>query len=553
MTAPFPSLVLFYIRSVYGLSSRKRERGLKGALKAIGIAALVLLVAADLAVLFFAMDLAMYEALKPAGLQGLLLLNTATTASLIVFTLGFMTALSTYHMSQAETALLALPVKPRHLLGAKMAMVYLSESALAFLLMGIAAGIYGWMERPPIGFYLAALAAALAAPLVPLAAAYLVLVPLMAAFRPLRNKNAMMVAGGLVGVALALAFNVYIQRASANLADHAWIAANMAGPDTLVARVGSAYPPSRLAWLAMSSPGAARLLYSLASLALGLGAAAGVALLLGPAYAASLLGFEERRLRRVEAGGFIARALRRRRPTTALFLREWRVMNREPMWFVNGPLIVLLMPVIVAVMYVAQREQLDALFASLDGLRDGPLPMLAVAAFGAFLGSSTSVACTALSRDAKALPYLKALPVGYGPYMAAKLLHALAFSVVGAAVAAAAGILALGLGAGEAAGAFLVALAFSAFADAAGLWLDTANPRLSWDNPTAALKQNINSVVAILGAMGLIAGLGYASTFLDLGRAGFVALFAGGFGLLAALLMLLFPRYAARRLADIEV
>lgn len=143
MTSPFPSLVLFYVRSVYGLSSRKRERGLKGALKAIGIAVLVLLVAADLAVLFFAMDLAMYEALKPAGLQGLLLLNTATTASLIVFTLGFMTALSTYHMSQAETALLALPVKPRHLLGAKMAMVYLSESALAFLLMGIAAGIYG--------------------------------------------------------------------------------------------------------------------------------------------------------------------------------------------------------------------------------------------------------------------------------------------------------------------------------------------------------------------------------------------------------------------------
>jgi len=560
MRAPFPSLVRFYVRALYGLSgsgSARSDSGGKAAakrtLKAVGIALLAALVVGDVLVLFVTMDLAMYEALKPAGLQGLLVLNATTTASCIVFLLGFITALSTYCMSQAETSILALPVKPRHLLGAKMIIVYLSEFAMAFLLVGAAAAIYGIKEGPSAGFYVAALVAALAAPLVPLAASYLILVPIMSAVRLLRNKNAIMLIGGLVGVAFAVLFNVYIQSASVRLGDPAWMLAHVAGPDAIVARIGTAYPPSYFAWMSMTSGGLRGALYALAELGLGLGAAAGAALLLGPAYATSLLDFGERMLKRLtSASAFIDRAFRRRGVRRALFLREWRLMNREPVYFLNGPGIILLMPVIMAVMVLVQREAIAQMLGSLGGFREGPGPLLAAAAFGAFLGSSTSIACTALSRDAKALPYIKALPVDYASYMNAKFHHALAYSALGSGIGGIGLGLVAGLGALQCLGAFALALAFSAFADIAGLWLDAVNPRLSWDTPTAALKQNPNAVIAILGTMGLIAALGLLSTRIRLGAGGFVALYGGGFGFAAAIGLALLPRYSRRRIGELE-
>lgn len=568
MRAPFPSLLRFYVASFYGLPGKTRRsggdegqpatrgkgNGARSTMRSVGIALLVFLLAGDIVALFSAMDLAMYAALKPLGLQGLLLLNAITTASLFVFVLGFVAALSTYYLSGAETALLALPLKPRHLLGAKIASVYLSEFAMAFLLVGVGAAIYGIKEAPPPGFYAAALVAALSAPLLPLAASYVILVPLMRAMRPFRSKNAMMIVGGLVGAAFAVALNVYVQTTSARLGDSGWMLANIAGPDAVVARLGSAYPPAYLAWLSMTARGPAAAAFALAGLALGVAAVGLAAWLLGPAYAASLLGFEERMLKRLASTKeFIDRTLRARRAPATLFLREWRLLNREPVYFLNGPFVIVLVPIIMVIMFFAQREALAELLAQLGDFREGPGGLLAAAAAGGFLGSSTSIACTALSRDAKVLPYLKALPLRYSSYLRAKLLHALVFSGAGAAIGAVGLGLAAGLGAIATAGAFAIAIAFSAFVDIMGLWLDTANPRLSWDSPTAALKRNPNAIISILGTMTLIGALGYVSSLLHLDRALFVALYAGGFGLAAAAALAAYTRYARLRISAMEI
>ena len=154
MRAPFPSLLRFSILATYGLKGRgpKAEEGtikpllgekrnavtIKSVAKSVGIAILVVLLVADFVFLFFGTNWAMYQALKPAGLQGLLILNAAMTASFLVFFIGFATALSTYCLSSGESLLLSLPMKPKHLLGAKIVTVYLSNFILAFLLMATA-------------------------------------------------------------------------------------------------------------------------------------------------------------------------------------------------------------------------------------------------------------------------------------------------------------------------------------------------------------------------------------------------------------------------------
>lgn len=558
MTAPFPSLVRFLVLSLY--APARRAAGAAGAkpsakriAKTVGIVLLGLLLAGDVGSIFVMMNLTMYEALKPAGLQGLLLLNAATTASALVFILGFLTAISTYCMSAADSGLLALPLRGRSLLGAKMIMVYLSEFAFAFFLVLVAAAIFAIKETPPASFYVGALLTALAVPLAPLAAIYLIVVPLIVGLRPLRSKNATMIIGGAVGMAFAIVFNLYVQGAASRMNDSAWVLANFAGPQALMARLGLAYPPAFLAWKSMTAGGAAGLGYGLASLVLGLAAATLVDFALGGAYARSLLGFDELLVKRVAATkAFIARSFRRRNPLGSLVSREIRLMNREPIYFLNGPFVILLMPVFLAIAAISQKGQLGRLLAQAGGFKSGPGAMLAAAAFGAFLGSATSICCTAVSRDAKALPYLKALPIRYRDLGFAKFLHGFAFALFGSLVGGLGVGAILGLPPVDSAAAFLLALAFSAFTCIAGLWLDTANPRLAWDNPTAALKQNPNSSILILGAMALLGALGALSAFLPWGKLALFAAYFAAFSGLTIAALAAYPRFAEKRFGEIE-
>jgi len=565
MKSAFSSLVRLYLGSIFGWKPLSERRGAKEKLKLAGIALLFLLVVGDFGVIFVMSSLSQYEALKPLGLQGLLLLNAAILSTMLVFVFGFIMALSTWSLSPAERGLLALPIDPRSLLAAKMIVVYLSEVAFALFIMGVNLVVFGIKEGPPPGFYIDGLLVALVLPLIPLALVYAFLVPFLSLARFMRNRNAILLVAGLLGIAFALGFNVMIQAPLSRLADPAWVLANYAGPGTLLNLVGSAWPPSWLAWRSLASASSGALLEPLAWLGLlaglGMAVSALVILGLGRTYAGSLLDFDEGRLRRLAGGsvrGYIAGEgapgrFARGPLLLALVRRESRLMNREPIYFLNGPLIVLLMPAILALYYVVQRDTFADLLPLVATLREGPRGLLIAAAAGAFLGSGTSITATALSRDAKALPWIRALPIPTRDYLFAKLGHGLIWALFGALVGAGGGAWLIGLGPALALAAVFMALAFASLVNLAGLWLDTAMPRLEWDNPTAAMKQNPNSVFAVLGSMGLIAALGALSLLLPLGPAGFVLAYGGGAAALFALLLALYPAWAERRLAALEI
>jgi ABC-2 type transport system permease protein len=560
MRSAFAVLTRLYFRSIYGwkpLSEYKRPRDW---LKLAGAILLGLFILGDFGFIFVASAIAQYQALKPQGLEGLLLLNASIMSTMIVFVFGFIMALSTYSLSAAEQQLLALPIRPRAFLGAKFVVVYLSEFAFSLFLMGVNLAVFGLREAPPLAFYLCGLVVALAIPLLPLAIAYFIIVPIMSLARFMRNKNTVLMAVGVIGLVFALAFNIWIQGSMTRLSDPGWILHNYAGPGTVLNLVGSSWPPSLVAWEALAAAAAGRWPEGLA-LALGLAVAgtavaALVATGLGGVYGRSLLDFGEgvlKKLGRSETADFIGRGFARKGALRALFLRENRLMNREPIYFLNGPFIVILMPVILVIMYFVQRSNFAELAGAVEGLRGGPAGLLIGAGFGAFLGSSTSITCTALSRDAKALVYLRALPVAPRTYLLAKLAHGLFYALFGSVVGGVGTAIILGLDAVTALLSVFVALSFSALFNLAGLWIDTANPKLSWDNPVAAMKQNPNAVIAILGTMALIGGLGGLSTILPLGVAGFSLVYGGGALVVFASLLAAYVKYAGSRLESLEL
>jgi ABC-2 type transport system permease protein len=558
MKPRFVSLALLHIRSTFAFSLPTREemKKPKTILKTVGIAVGSLLLLADFGFLFVMMNLTMYEGLKPVGLQGMLLLNAASTASVLVFIMAFMMALSMFSTSGIESGFLVLPFTPPEMLGAKMILVYVTEALLGAFILIVAMVIYGIKEGPPVMFYLNGLLSAFALPLLPTALAYLVIVPLMNASKLFRNKNFILYVGGFLGMGFALAFNFYIQSITSKFGDPQ-AAAMFANPDSMMARLGKAWLPTWLAWKAFD--GAASplgFLAALGNLGLGLGCAAGVAALLGKPYVRSLQAYNETSAakkkhaagRGAPGGGMLVR-----RPLLgSLVAREIRLMNREPMYLLNGPFVMILMPALMAVVFAAQREVLKEMSAAIAPLLQGPGGYLVPAAFGAFLGSSTSIACTAVSRDAKALPWIKSLPIAPAKYFTAKLIHAEVFAVIGSLIGCGAGIALFQTTALDAVIALLLANIIAAALNMGGLWLDTAFPRIRWDNPIAAMKQNPNAVIAILSTMGLVGGLVAISLFLNLPRYAYAMLFGGVFMVPILAWFRFYPRFAARRYATLE-
>ncbi len=552
MKSPFASLAVLYAKSMFGfgMPSRAELREPRKLLKAVGIVIFALFLVADIGFLFVMTNVSLYSALKPIGLQDMLLLNAATSTSVLVFLFGFITALSMWSMSAMEANFLSMPFKPSQLLGAKMAMIYLTNLLFSVFLLTVAMVVYGIKERPPFMFYVNGLLSAFALPLIPLALSYLLLVPLMSAAKRFRNKNFLLYAGGVAGLVAALGFNAYLQATMVRLNDPEWLTTNLAGPESLMSRIGSAWPPAWLAWKALSSAsGVAGFGAALANLALGSGAVICVALTLGGAYTRSVVSFGESTLvRRRATAAFMGKTFARRPVPVALFLREFRLMNREPMYLLNGPFVPVLMPLFMALMYFIQKDAFAELTAGLEPILQGPAAYLIPSAFGAFLGASTSIACTAVSRDAKALPWLRSLPVDPLVYLAGKFLHAEAFALFGALIGALSGGILFGLSAADCALAFLLAVLAASVMNLIGLWLDTAWPRLRWDNPIAPLKQNPNAVISILGAMALIGGSGWLSSKLQLPKYGYALFFGGIFALFLAAGALIFPRFARARM-----
>jgi ABC-2 type transport system permease protein len=340
--------------------------------------------------------------------------------------------------------------------------------------------------------------------------------------------------------------------------DPAALAGSIASPESLVTRIGEAYPPALLAWKAMSAPATAGAFVSaLALIAVCTAGPALVVLLLSGAYAKSLVGFNESYIRKLSRDGaqrFITRRIRSGSVFLAMVKREVTLMNREPMYLLNGPFIIVLLPVIIGIMLLVNGDAMfaDPDMAGLSALVSGGFGAVLAALVGTFMGSSTSIACTAVSRDAKALPFIKSLPVKAGTYMLAKFAHAAMFGVFGSMVGVgligrALGLDALGLAAG-----LTVSLSLSTLLNLGGLWLDTANPRLDWDNPIAAMKQNPNAVIAILGTMGVAGGVGYLAFITGMQPGAFALWFGAVPAIVSGVLLVLYPRFAEKRLAQME-
>ena len=545
-------LAKLYLSQMLSFSSIKDgfTQGGKKALKSVGIIILILYCVGVFGFLYITIAGLFYSSLASAGMSHLFPLMLGFAILVITFIFGFLTTLGTYTSAQNEEFLLSLPLKDKQLFLAKFTSTSACELPISFAFITIGAVIYakneGLLGNPLL--YVSILVNSIAMPLIILAICYILVVLILNAFSFLKNKAI------LIGISTAclliavLGLNFSYQQLMFSAAIDGIPQEMLASVTDKLSGAGKILMPVK--WFAESfsdlNTSAASVLLKLFLLL----ASSAVFLflilpLISPLYRKTIIGFNEtstKKLSKDKIDTFIQNDIKSTPILKALIIRDFKSLVREPAWLTNGPLIILLLPLIMGVtIYISIKSNtnIDELESVLGTFRQQILMYIeqgedaknsilyAAAGISAicaiFTGCNTFVAASAISREGKGLSNLMALPVSWNSIFTAKIIHAMIYSVFTTLLATVAmaivmGFLQIPLSIKDIVFVYTAmigfSLVFSFILQIIAMVLDASSPKLDWENPSAALKRNMNTMLFMLITMGIVALIIAAGVFL---------------------------------------
>ncbi len=559
----FLALLRAGLKSNFGLSVlRYRLLRQKRDLWMVPLIGLAVISLAPVLYYYFGLLKSAHSFLAPIGQQAALLTFGLLAGQLLVLIFGLIYVISAFYFSKDLDILIPLPVRPFQVMLSKFAVIMANEYltvSLIVLPVLISFGVLG--DKGPV-YWLEAAAVYLLLPVIPLAVVSLLVLVLMRLVNLGRRKDALIIVGSLLLIILTMALQFWVGRSSGLGSNSQALVSFFSSPDSLLQKIGSSFPPSVWAAKALArGPTAAGLgqlaLFAGVSVLLLAGMAAGAEAL----FYRGLVGLTETSGRSRGRGLTEAEISRRissgRRPVRALFLREWRLMNRTPIFLLNGTLTVILIPLMMLVMAKAGSTDSDltSLFRLLSS-KNALISILVSAGFMTICGSLNGTAASALSREGSQFWISKVIPVCPRDQVAAKFLHSYLVACLGVAAASVVLLGQLGLRPANVAPALVLSLAATFILTAAGLAIDVARPLLDWINPQKAIKQNLNVLIAFLVDLGFLALLWFACrrlSRLGLAAGALLALLGLLLAGLAASSWFLLGKFADRRYPAIEV
>jgi len=512
-------------------------------------------------VLYFRLLGAVFDMLRSLGQEKALLTLAVLAGQLIILVFGLFYLIATFYFSRDLEYLVSLPLKPSQIMLSKFAVVLINEylTIAPFILPALI--VYGFKKHGGPGYWIIMPLTYLMLPVIPLAAAGLVVVGMMRLVNVGKKKDLLIIIGSLVLIAAALFLQFGLSRAAGTLGpDTQKIIALIGSPDGLVQTIGRRFPPA--IW-------ATRLLHDgllTVSGFTGFALFAGVSILLFGGLMAGaqrlffggLVGLSER------SGSPGRRAKARARikvssglhPIRAIFLREVRLMNRTPIFLLNGVLGVLMIPIVLALTLSSSKQGSDS--ADILRLMTSAKPITGILVTTMFMivcATLSGVASSSFSREGRKFWVSKTIPVDFRQQVLAKFLHSMAIAVLGISSAVAVLVFRFHLGAWQWLSSLALALPVTVFITSLNLAVDLARPLLDWISPQKAMKQNLNVLIAMLLDLGCLFLYGLA--FVALGRSGLSLaavigiLAALGVGL-ACLAYALVGQFALRRYPSIE-
>ena len=476
-----------------------------------------------------------YNYLEMAGEPQFMPVVSVIFIFLMLIFFGITSVASNYFSNSGEEQFLSMPISPAEFFGAKFGVSFVTDAVLAIVLFMISNFIYAYKQGilgNPL-LYVGILTAGIAISLFCIIMIYFLLIIPLYFFPVLRKKQ---ILSGISVFLLIIFCGFYgffssITGYSFSSGDYEKMASPIVGlSQTVLAKIPV------LKFIADAINGKIIPI-------LGLVLVSAVILfifvpLLGRLYVKTLNGFSETKTKKNSSEKLkfaMQKDLQANNVIKSLFLRDIRTVLREPSFFVNGPLMVFLFP------FLLLFGTLFGLFSGMENIRQ-ELPQLLLdiklkletldmdliryylslggAIFVVLIGNMSSIAITSFSRDGKSLFDLKAMPISNEQIVKVKLYHAILYILITDAITllillSAYFFLAMPFSFlmlfSSIINIIVISMAASLVIIVIDMFVDTANPKLLWENPVAAFKQNLNTlagmlldfiVIAIMAALG---------------------------------------------------
>jgi ABC-2 type transport system permease protein len=500
-----------------------------------------------------------YHLLKPMGQERALLAVGVLSGQILILTFGIYYVISAFYFSRDLDFLIPLPVRPFEVMLTKFTVILVNEYlSVAFIVLPFLI-VFGVMDGSTIGYWINALLVYFALPVLPLAVISALVVAMMRLINVTRKKDILILVGSIALLVAGLGFPILVQHFENSEINALNVAALLSSPDGLVARIGTWFPPSIWATKAIaggfSGEGLSNLLMFLGTSLLFFGAMAVMAERL---FYGSVIGLAETagRRRALTRDEMTRRVSPGRSPVTAIFIREWRIMNRTPVFLLNGVVVVVVIPAFFVFMSRSGSMVLGSLLMSFVESGYSVYLILSSALFMTISGCINGTASSTFSREGAQFWMSRVIPVSPHKQAAAKFLHSYIMGSLGVIAASAAvyAILRLRLS------LLLVSLGLALIANllitAVGMIIDLARPYLDWTNPQKAIKQNLNVLLALFADLGILTaayfGVKMLIRFNVAGNLIIVTLYSAFAGF-AALAFRALLKFADKRYGEIEI
>jgi len=443
------------------------------------------------------MALGLYEALAPLGAQGAIIPLAMGATSAVIFIFGVFYTVSVMYHADDVPLLLALPLKPWQILGAKFLTLVVYEYIFESFIMIPILVVFGIKSAAGAAYVVYSLILFAVLPVIALAMAAVLVMIVMRFTSFGKNKQAFRFVGGIIALVLALGLNVGLQSA-ANQFTPEQLAAMASGSTSLVSVVERIFPGLPFASQALIDNASLSGLWNLLLFILCSAAALVIFLLLGQwLYFKGLAGVTEaggkrRRLSAEELGKSTAGT-----PAVRSYVdKELKMLTRSPIAFLNCVLMNFIWPVLALVMMVSQGDSLAVVSAAISGFDAGGIVAVMVGG-AAFISCANAVTSTAISREGRTLYFMKYIPMPMHKQLMAKAYTGMLLSLVGIVLLAVIAII-IGVNALVAVVALALSLPALAAGSLVGLLIDASRPKLDWLNEQQAIKQNLNVMLHML-------------------------------------------------------
>ena len=393
--------------------------------------------------------------------------------------------------------LLPLPLKPREIVGAKIASIFCAESLVQLLVIFFS--VIGFFFALGLSFknFLLGIIGMITLPMIPIIYCSIISLLIMSFTRFIKNKETIRKVG-LVFVLAVLMLFVYFLGALQNFDLELYIEGFVNGDQTFLHVMRGILPHINL-FIDILVTGSIRslLLYILVNI----GFIVVLLVLADVCYFKGVVGLSSKDTESKKSSSNILNNIKVENPTNSYFKKEIFTLFRTSSYFLNCILINFIWPIFVYV--ICKLKFPDLTLSKLKNLVTSTDNNTLIIIFMFVIGVSillpalNSIASSSFSREGKNFYFMKYIPMDYSNQVYVKLLVSFIIAFIGVNVFSLIFYLVIGLKVSTAFIFLIISFLAILFICSLGIIIDSINPKLVWDDELNALRENSNNFIVM--------------------------------------------------------